>query len=216
MQPSQGAVSNWLRIAYTALVEPGTEPAFAEPDPSGRERQPYIAAALDGRSSESWFRSLDSGRAIVAVAEPVSSNGNTIGSVVLQQGTDAILSLRNEGLARLMNVTIIATVLVAVALLGYATWLSRRIRRLSLAAEQAIEGTAIRTALPSAESGDEIGDLSRSFSSVLGQLADYNEYLRSLGSMIVMPPLPTTSRLSPGLMKAAVSSSRPMPTANGL
>ena len=184
VQPSQGAVSNWLRIAYKALVEPGTEPAFAEPDPSGRERQPYITAALDGRRSESWFRSLDSGRAIVAVAEPVSGDGDTIGAVVLQQGTDAILSLRNEGLARLMNVTIIATLLVAAGLLGYATWLSRRIRRLSLAAEDAVEGAAIRTALPSADSGDEIGDLSRSFSYVLGQLADYNHYLRSLASRL--------------------------------
>ena len=183
-QPSQGAVSNWLRIAYKALVEPGTEPAFAEPDPSGRERQPYITAALDGRSEQSWFRSLDSGRAIVAVAEPVSGNGGTLGAVVLQQGTDAILSLRNEGLARLMNVTIVTTLLVAAGLLGYATWLSRRIRRLSLAAEDAVEGDAIRASLPSAESGDEIGDLSRSFSHVLGQLADYNEYLRSLASKL--------------------------------
>ncbi len=183
-QPAQGAVSNWLRIAYQVLVEPGTEPAFAEPDPSGRERQPYITAALDGRSSESWFRSLDSGRAIVAVAEPVRSGGAIIGVVVLQQGTDAILSLRNEGLARLMNVTVVATLLVAAALLGYATWLSRRIRHLSLAAEQAVEGSGIRAALPSAESGDEIGDLSRSFSYVLGQLADYNDYLRSLASKL--------------------------------
>jgi dedicated sortase system histidine kinase len=183
-QPAQGAVSNWLRIAYQALVEPGTEPAFAEPDPSGRERQPYITAALDGRSSESWFRSLDSGRAIVAVAEPVRSGGDTIGAVVLQQGTDAILSLRNAGLTRLMNVTIAATLLVAGALLGYATWLSRRIRRLSLAAEQAVEGSGVRTALPSAASGDEIGDLSRSFSYVLGQLADYNDYLRTLASKL--------------------------------
>jgi len=183
-QPPQGPVSNWLRIAYKALVEPGTEPAFAEPDPGGRERQPYITAALGGRSSESWFRSLDSGRAIVAVAEPVSANGDTIGAVVLQQGTDAILSLRNEGLARLMNVTIVTTLLVAAGLLGYATWLSRRIRRLSLAAEKAVEGAAIKTSLPSAESGDEIGDLSRSFSYVLGQLADYNDYLRSLASKL--------------------------------
>jgi two-component system, OmpR family, sensor histidine kinase ChvG len=183
-EPTEGAVSNWLRIAYKALVEPGTEPAFAEPDPGGRERQPYIVAALEGRSSESWFRSLDSGRAIVAVAEPVRSSGEIIGSVVLQQGTDAILSLRNEGLARLMNVTIIATLLVATALLGYASWLSRRIRRLSLAAEDALEGPGLRTALPSAGSGDEIGDLSRSFSYVLGQLADYNDYLRSLASKL--------------------------------
>jgi two-component system sensor histidine kinase ChvG len=183
-QPAQGAVSNWLRMAYQALVEPGTEAAFAEPDPGGRERQPYIASALDGRRAESWFRSLDSGRAIVAVAEPIGSNGSTIGAVVLQQGTDAILSLRNEGLTRLMNVTIFVTIFVAAALLGYATWLSRRIRRLSLAAERAVEGAGIRTELPSAESGDEIGDLSRSFSSVLAQLADYNEYLRTLASKL--------------------------------
>jgi len=183
-QPAPGAVSNGLRLAYKALVEPGTEPAFAEPDPSGRERQPYITAALEGRSSESWFRSLDSGRAIVAVAEPVSSGATALGAVVLQQGTDAILSLRNEGLARLMNVTIVATVLVAAALLGYATWLSRRIRRLSLAAEQAVEGAGIRVALPSARASDEIGDLARSFSYVLGQLADYNDYLRSLASKL--------------------------------
>jgi dedicated sortase system histidine kinase len=183
-EPAQGAVSTWLRIAYQALVEPGTEAAFAEPDPGGRERQPYIASALDGRRAESWFRSLDSGRAVVAVAEPVSGSGGTIGAVVLQQGTDAILSLRNEGLTRLMNVTIFVTILVAAALLGYATWLSRRIRHLSLAAERAVEGAGIRTELPSAESGDEIGDLSRSFSSVLAQLADYNEYLRTLASKL--------------------------------
>jgi signal transduction histidine kinase len=83
-----------------------------------------------------------------------------------------------------MNVTIIATVLVAAALLGYATWLSRRIRRLSLATEEALESTGLLAALPSAESGDEIGDLSRSFSYVLGQLGDYNDYLRSLASKL--------------------------------
>ena len=33
-------------------------------------------------------------------------------------------------------------------------------------------------------SGDEVGDLSRSFSHVLSQLADYNDYLRSLASKL--------------------------------
>ena len=125
-----------------------------------------------------------SGRAIVAVAEPISSNGSTIGSVVLQQGTHEILSLTNAGLARLMNVTMIATLLVAGALLGYATWLSRRIRRLSVAAEDALVNDDLRTILPSSASGDEVGDLSRSFSHVLSQLADYNDYLRSLASKL--------------------------------
>jgi len=179
-----GAGSAWLRKAYDALVETGQAAQLARPDPTGREQQSYIVQALNGQESVSWFRSADSGRAVVAVAQPITSHNVTIGSVVLQQGTDAILSLTNRGLVRLMNVTLIATLLVAATLLGYATWLSRRIRRLSVAAEGALDGDDLRRTLPSALAGDEVGDLSRSFSHVLRQLGDYNEYLRSLASKL--------------------------------
>jgi dedicated sortase system histidine kinase len=178
------AGSAWLRIAYNALVESGQAPELALPDPGGREQQDYIARALAGEESSDWFRSAESGRAIVAVAQPIVASGEVIGAVVLQQGTDAILSLTNQGLVRLMNVTLIATLLVAATLLGYATWLSRRIRRLSVAAEGALETDNLRSALPSASSGDEVGDLSRSFSHVLRQLGDYNDYLRTLASKL--------------------------------
>jgi signal transduction histidine kinase len=102
----------------------------------------------------------------------------------LQQGTDAILSLTNAGLARLIYVTLVTTLVVAGVLLGYATWLSRRIRALSIAAEDALEREDLDKALPSALADDEIGDLSRSFSWVLQQLGEYNEYLRSLASKL--------------------------------
>ena len=174
----------FARRAYDLLVESGKEAVFAEPDPLGREQQAYVGSALQGREMGSWFRSTTSGKAIVAVAAPIAAGGDTFGAVVLQQGTDAILSLTNEGLARLINVTLIATLLVAGTLLGYATWLSRRIRHLSIAAEAAVESETLQAALPSALAGDEIGDLSRSFSSVLQQLGDYNEYLRSLASKL--------------------------------
>ncbi len=174
----------FARRAYDLLVESGKEAVFAQPDPLGREQQAYVGSALQGREMGSWFRSTASGKAIVAVAAPIMAGGETFGAVVLQQGTDAILSLTNEGLARLINVTLIATLLVAGTLLGYATWLSRRIRHLSVAAEAAVENETLQAALPSALAGDEIGDLSRSFSSVLQQLGDYNEYLRSLASKL--------------------------------
>ncbi len=179
-----GAGSAWLRKAYDALVETGQAAELARPDPSGREQQNYIVQALGGRESVSWFRSADSGRAVVAVAQPITVHNSTIGVIVLQQGTDAILSLTNQELVRLMNVTLIATLLVAATLLGYATWLSRRIRRLSVAAEDALDNDDLRRTLPSALAGDEVGDLSRSFSHVLRQLGDYNEYLRSLASKL--------------------------------
>ncbi len=182
--PTAGAGSAWLRIAYDALVESGQAAELAGPDASGREQQDYIVQALEGDESENWFRSSDSGKAVVAVAQPIVVDGATLGAVVLQQGTDAILSLTNQGLVRLMNVTLIATLLVAATLLGYATWLSRRIRRLSVAAEDALQGGTLRTAMPSALAGDEVGDLSRSFSRVLQQLGDYNEYLRTLASKL--------------------------------
>jgi signal transduction histidine kinase len=121
---------------------------------------------------------------VVAVAQPVTGHDSIIGAVVLQQGTDAILSLTNQGLVRLMNVTLIATLLVAATLLGYATWLSRRIRKLSFAAEQAVDSDNPGFSLPSISAGDEIGDLSRSFSHVLQQLGDYNQYLRTLASKL--------------------------------
>ena len=178
------AGTGFARRIYDLLVERGKEAAFAEPDPLGREQQPYVSAALEGREKGTWFRSVDTGTAIVAVAAPIVEGVEVIGSVVLQRGTDAILSQRNEGLSRLINVTLITTLLVAGALLGYATWLSRRIRALSIAAEDALETEDLRSALPSALAEDEIGDLSRSFSWVLQQLGEYNEYLRSLASKL--------------------------------
>ena len=176
--------SGWLRLAYNLLLEPGAESALAEPDASGREQQSYISEALNGRPATRWFRTPDTGRAVVSVAHPIWSGPVQTGAVILQQGTDAILSRTNQAMTRLITLTLIATIGVAVVLLGYASWLSSRIRYLSSAAERALDEKHVRTSLPSALAGDEIGDLSRSFSSVLRQLGDYNDYLQTLASKL--------------------------------
>ncbi len=176
--------SQVVQRIYDLLVEKGDEAVLAEPDPSGREQQPYVTAALEGRESGAWFRSTETGRAVVAIAAPVTVGDDIVGAVVLQQGTEAILSTTNTGLSRLIYVTLVTTLVVAAVLLGYATWLSRRIRRLSIAAESALEREELDKALPSARADDEIGDLSRSFSWVLQQLGEYNDYLRSLASKL--------------------------------
>ena len=179
------ADSGWLRLAYNLLLEPGAAAALAEPDASGREQQSYVVEALNGRPAASqWFRSPDTGRAVVSVAHPIYSGSVQTGAIILQQGTDAILSLTNQAITRLITLTLIATIGVAVVLLGYASWLSARIRHLSSAAERALDEKRVRTSLPSALAGDEIGDLSRSFSSVLQQLGDYNDYLQTLASKL--------------------------------
>ncbi len=183
-QEARQGSSRWMRMAYNMLLEPGEEALLAEPHPSGREQQNYIARALGAAQATSWFRSRSDGRAVVAVAQPVWSGNVQTGVVILQQGTDAILSLTNQALTRLMNFTLFATLAVAAALLGYSSWLSLRIRRLSNAAETALDADKMHVDLPSAYANDEIGDLSRSFASVLQQLGNYNEYLRSLAARL--------------------------------
>lgn len=176
--------AGWQLIAYRALLEQATAVTLAEPDPSGRENQNYVARALNKEATTSWFRNADTGRAVVAVAQPVWSGNVQTGALILQQDTAEILSLTNESLMRLIKLTIIATVGGAFALLGYASWLSLRIRRLSHAADHALDTAQPTTAMPSANATDEVGDLSRSFSNVLRQLAAYNEYLRTLASKL--------------------------------
>jgi dedicated sortase system histidine kinase len=182
-QSDEGS-SRWMRLAYSMLLESGKEAFLAAPDPSGREQQNYVAQALDAAPATDWFRSASDGRAVVAVAQPIWTGNVQTGVVIIQQGTDAILSLTNQALARLMNFTLIATLAAAAVLLGYSSWLSLRIRRLSSAAESALDADKVHADLPSAHANDEIGDLSRSFSSVLRQLGEYNDYLRSLASRL--------------------------------
>jgi len=176
--------SRWSTRIYDWLVEEGETTLSAEPSSAGREQQPYVSSALDGREMASWFRGEENGRAIVAVAAPIKNNEELLGALILQHGTDAILSSTNDGLVRLINLTLIATFVVAAVLIGYASWLSRRIRHLSIAAVDALENETLHSALPSSLAEDEIGDLSRSFSSVLRQLGDYNAYLRTLAAKL--------------------------------
>ena len=65
--------SGWMRIAYNALLEPGAGSTFADPNPLGRERENYVVSAMNGTAEGAWFRSEGTGRAVVAVAQPVWS-----------------------------------------------------------------------------------------------------------------------------------------------
>lgn len=176
--------SGWLPLIYKLVLEDGDEGILADPAPQGRETQTYISEALNGKAANRWFRSSKTGRAIVSVAQPVWSGTVQTGAIILQQDTDAILSLTNRALTRLISFTLIATIAVAAVLLGYASWLSTRIRLLSEATEHALDDKQLLATLPSESASDEVGDLSRSFSSVLERLGIYNDYLRSLASKL--------------------------------
>jgi two-component system sensor histidine kinase ChvG len=66
-----------------------------------------------------------------------------------------------------------------------ATWISLRIGRLRIAADNAVGNDGrIRLDMPESERADEIGALSRGFERLLGRLNEHAQYLRTLGGKL--------------------------------
>lgn len=148
---------------------------------AGRE----IGAALQGAASTRTRNTRDGRAVVVSAAHPIWVGDEVHGAVVVEETANRIASLRNQALERLLLVTLAAFALVAAVLLWFATRISNRIRRLSDEAEAAIDARGRVTRLVTAsDAADEIGDLSRSFTTVLGRLARYNDYLVALASRL--------------------------------
>jgi two-component system sensor histidine kinase ChvG len=161
------------------------DPAYPAEQPGGRVADPALREALQGRSTTAWYGSGPDREAIVAAAVPIIGGTGPRGAVLFEQASDPILTLANQALVRLMTFTLLATVLVGLGLLGYATWLSLRVRRLAYAAETALGPHGeIRTRMPGTVASDELGVLARSFTQLLERLRDHTEYLRTLASKL--------------------------------
>jgi dedicated sortase system histidine kinase len=140
-----------------------------------------------GKAETTFFAGRYENSVIVAAAAPIySADGrDVIGVIQLAQTADRWLTLRDRALTRLLNLTLIVTLFAVVAAFWFAGRMTLRISRLGAAAETALsrEGSVARV-LPEADAKDELGELSRSFSSLLGRLDEYTSYLRTLAGKL--------------------------------
>ena len=194
----------WV-LAVTGRVAPGTtgddgvgllgglfrwllereDPPYPPERPAGRVADETLRQALLGRATTAWYGSGPEREAIVAAAVPIAGAAGVEGAIVHEQASDPILTLTNRALVRLMTFTLLATLVVGIGLLGYATWLSLRVRRLAGAAQTALGPRGeIRSGMPGAAAGDELGALARSFAELLERLREHTEYLRTLASKL--------------------------------
>ena len=143
--------------------------------PAGSE----IEAARQGDIAMARYRIADG--TVLAVAVPLAGGG----ALLLEQGSAEIITLTNRALTGVLSMALGIMGLFAVLLLGYASWLSWRIARLSRAARVAMSPRGeITVSLPGTGRGDELGDLARSFETLLARLDGYTGYLRSLGGKL--------------------------------
>lgn len=176
------ASSGWRGLLYRLLLAP---PAGAPGDFAGdraRLDAPVVWQALSGVPASHVRASGVSDTVVVSAAVPLPGGH---GALLLEQSSDALLVLANRGLATLVAATL-ATVLIAGLLLtGFAGVQGLRIRRLRNAAERALRPDGRLDAhLPHLAARDDLGDLSRSFARLLGEIGAYTDYLRTLASKL--------------------------------
>jgi len=187
--PSQALLARLSRATvgrlYAMVLEQPSED-FADDSatgaaPHGRD----VEGALAGILTIDRRPTSDAKAVIVSAAHPIWVGDQVKGAVVVEVTGNAVLAQRNRAFERLFNIVLAVLLIGSLALTLYATWLSSRIRRLRDAAERAIdEQGRVRAPFASSSAIDEIGDLSRSFGSVLARLSAYASYQEKMASRL--------------------------------
>jgi two-component system sensor histidine kinase ChvG len=142
-------------------------------------------SALDGVPARRQRDSVDGRASILAASHPIWSGEQVIAAVVAEETTNTARSVYNRALEQVVAVTVVAFAAGALTLLLFASRLSTRLLRLRNEADAAIDSQGrVRRLIAGSSAGDEIGDLSRSFSKVLERLAQYNDYLENMAGRL--------------------------------
>jgi two-component system sensor histidine kinase ChvG len=174
-----------LHPLYALVLKQPSED-FGE-EQAGRVALPAreVDGALSGILTVDRRPTPDGKAVVVSAAHPIWVGDQVKGAVIVEETTNAVLAERNRAFERLFSIVLAALLIGSLALTLYASRLSARIRRLRDEAEAAIDAQGrVRGVLTGSSAGDEIGDLSRSFSSVLSRLAQYASYREQMASRL--------------------------------
>ena len=137
-----------------------------------------IKKAIRSKQSFTSRRPLENSDAEILVAgEPIKYGNKVIGTVLVEQATNNILTEKNRIIEKTVDITLIVFLLGGFVLIAFASRLSGRIRKLAAQTENAIGPDGrIRDTYKASKVQDEIGDLSRWFAGMLTRLKEYNTY----------------------------------------
>lgn len=193
MEDNASGPSTWWEKTEDLLLRPLYQRLLTRPTEDFDDALPEdaivsgseVARALAGSSATRWRATPDSRARILSAAHPVWVANEVVAAVVVEETGNAIASFTSRALEKLITATLAVFVLVAGVVLLFATRLAGRVRRLRDEAESAIDAQGrVRGLTAASNAGDEVGDLSRSFSHLLERLAQYHDYLENLGARI--------------------------------
>ncbi|MDO6447285.1 proteobacterial dedicated sortase system histidine kinase [Colwellia sp. 1_MG-2023] len=145
----------------------------------------HIESALQGIPQSQWRLSSDNKAVILTAAYPIYFGNKVHGAVIVEETNNGIRTVRNQALEKLFTSILAIMIFGIMAFFFFASRISNRIRALRNQAEQAIdEHGRINEAMTASTKNDEIGDLSRSFSTAVSRLSQYNHYLENMSSRL--------------------------------
>lgn len=176
----------WRSLVYRYVLAPPLDAPRSRPAIAPRLDGPEITRSLAGAAAVRWQAAPQENTVLASVAVPVEgSDGEQAGVLVVEEMADALLVFTNSAVLRMVGLTLLAFAAAVVALLAFASVLSLRIRRLRDAAENSLTPDGrVRAGFPVPRARDELGDLGRSFGTLLSELRGHTEYLRTLADKL--------------------------------
>jgi signal transduction histidine kinase len=125
-------------------------------------------------------------RKLIESAAPIydREHRDVIGNLQVTQTADRWLGLRDRALTQMLNFTLITSAVAVIAMFAFAARLAVRLSRLRRASESALTREGLVTTFPETAAPDELGDVARGFSTLLGRLNEYTGYLRTLAGKL--------------------------------
>jgi len=146
----------------------------------------------------------EDGETIIVAARPVFDGDEVIGAVLVSKNSRQILSLQRDTLNDVVLATLGIFFLVFISLLFFSSWLAFRINRLKKQTASLIDDSGRfinHIDLSDTNHRDEIGELSRSFSSILDKLNRYTCFLETVPRMLRHEILNPVNTISMSLQK---------------
>ena len=178
-------LNNWLQPLYDIIFNKPQSDFIDQLYDAQTLTGKHIESALQGVEKSQWRLTTDQKAVILSAAYPIFIGNKVNGAVIVEETTNGILTVRNQALEKLFSSILAIMLLGALAFFFFASRISNRIRLLRNQAELSIdEHGRINNALAPSTTNDEIGDLSRSFSTAVNRLSQYNHYLENMSSRL--------------------------------
>ncbi|MBF8269193.1 MAG: sensor signal transduction histidine kinase [Gammaproteobacteria bacterium] len=172
-------------VLYSLLLPSVNERFSDDLNGASRLQGSEVLQALQGQSTTNWRSSPGQQAVIISAASPVWVNGVVRGVIVVEETTNSIQMVQRHAMKSLFDKSIFVFITVTLLLLGFASRLSFRLRRLSQEAESAIdEHGRVVADFNASKATDEIGELSRNYAAMLDRLKQYNQYLEGMSGRL--------------------------------